>query len=151
VVVVPRQRTVTTQRPLVAVLGIGTPEDDEAVAVFTAGTALRSGASLSVLQIRSSRGPAAATWIADDAEWERRFPGLDVGRSELPEATTSQLLAATCPTPLLAISSGQGKMLHRTLDGPHRWLLRHCTSPMALVPPAHRAEPAPRAAATALR
>lgn len=150
VVVVPRQRGATTERPLVAVLGVGAPEDDEAVAAFTAGTALRSGASLSVLQIRSPRGTVAARWTDDDDEWERRFPGLDVRRSELPEATTSQLLAASCPTPLLAISSGQGKLLHRTLDGPHRWLLRHCTSPMALVPPVNRAGPEPREEATAL-
>jgi hypothetical protein len=38
------------------------------------------------------------------------------------------------------LSAGQGSMLHRSLDGQHRWLLRHCTSPMALVPPAHRAD-----------
>ncbi|MBW8767815.1 MAG: universal stress protein, partial [Geodermatophilales bacterium] len=39
-----------------------------------------------------------------------------------------------------AISSGHGSMRHRTLDGPHRWLLRHATAPMALVPPAQQAD-----------
>jgi hypothetical protein len=38
------------------------------------------------------------------------------------------------------ISAGHGTLLHRSLDGPHRWLLRHCTSPMALVPAVHRPE-----------
>jgi hypothetical protein len=40
----------------------------------------------------------------------------------------------------MVISAGSGSLLHRTLDGPHRWLLRHCTSPMALLPPVHRRE-----------
>jgi hypothetical protein len=38
------------------------------------------------------------------------------------------------------LSAGSGNLLHRTLDGTHRWLLRHCTSPMALLPPVHRPE-----------
>jgi hypothetical protein len=42
------------------------------------------------------------------------------------------------------LSAGHGTLLHRDLDGPHLWLLRHCTSPMALVPPVHRPELDPR-------
>jgi hypothetical protein len=67
-----------------------------------------------------------------------------VRRTDLPAASASQVLGATCPSPLIVLSAGHGTLLHRTLDGPHRWLLRHCTSPMALVPPAHRAELDPR-------
>ena len=39
---------------------------------------------------------------------------------------------------LLSMSAGHGGLLHRPMDGLHRWLLRHCTSPMAFVPPVHR-------------
>ena len=38
----------------------------------------------------------------------------------------------------MTLSAGHGGLLHRPLDGLHRWLLRHCTSPMAFVPPVHR-------------
>jgi hypothetical protein len=72
--------------------------------------------------------------------WAQRFPGLEVQHSELPAARANQVLGATCPSPLLVISAGHGTLLHRSLDGPHRWLLRHCTSPMALVPAVHRPE-----------
>ena len=48
------------------------------------------------------------------------------------------MLAAACPTPMLSMSAGHGGLLHRPMDALHRWLLRHCTSPMAFVPPVHR-------------
>jgi hypothetical protein len=63
-----------------------------------------------------------------------------VRRSDLPHARVNQVLGATCPAPLIVLSAGHGSLLHRDLDGPHRWLLRHCTWPMALVPPVHRPE-----------
>jgi hypothetical protein len=63
-----------------------------------------------------------------------------VRHSDLPGATAAQVLTATCPTPLIVLSAGHGTLLHRALDAPHLWLLRHCTSPMALVPPVHRPE-----------
>ena len=36
------------------------------------------------------------------------------------------------------MSASHGSRLHRTLDGPHKWLLRRSTSPMALIPPVNR-------------
>ncbi|MDK3257260.1 universal stress protein [Blastococcus capsensis] len=136
VVVVPRRRGRTTPgRPVVAVLGAGDPDDDVAVAEFAASAAERTRAPLSVLLT----GPAGG-WADDPAEWDRRFPGTDVERTELPAAGARQILEAACPAPLLVLSAGHGSLLHRGLDGPHRWLLRHCTSPMALVPPVHRPE-----------
>ena len=57
---------------------------------------------------------------------------------ELPGARADRVLAATCPATLLVISAGTGGLLHRNLDGPHRYLMRHCTSPMALIPSEHR-------------
>ena len=89
-------------------------------------------------------------WTQDESEWEQRFPGLEVRRTELPGATAAQVLAATCPAPLIVLSAGHGSLLHRDLDGPHRWLLRHCTSPMALVPPVDRPELDPREEIVAL-
>jgi nucleotide-binding universal stress UspA family protein len=144
VVLVPRPRGEATGRPVAAVLGVGEAGDDERVAEFAAEAAQRAGTPLTVLQIRGKRSPAPAGWAGDESEWERRFPGLEVRRSELPGATASQVLAATCPAPLVVLSAGHGSLLHRQLDGPHRWLLRHCTSPMALVPPVHRPELDPR-------
>lgn len=144
VVLVPRPRgDVDTRRPVSAVLGFGDPEDDERVAGFAAEAAQRSGAPLAVLQIRP-RSSGAHSWTGDDSEWQQRFPGLDVRRTDVPGATASQVLSATCPAPLIVLSAGHRSLLHRELDGPHRWLLRHCTSPMALVPPVHRPELEPR-------
>jgi nucleotide-binding universal stress UspA family protein len=141
VVVVPRRRGAEPEgRPAVAILGVGDRADDEAVALFAATTAERSGIPLSVLQTRPPRQAVAASWVDDPAEWGRRYPRLEVQHSELPAARGNQVLAATCPSPLLVISTGHGTMLHRSLDGPHRWLLRHCTSPMGLVPPVHRSD-----------
>jgi nucleotide-binding universal stress UspA family protein len=145
VVVVPRQRSGTPAgRPVTAVLGIGDPEDDEAVATFAAAAARRSGVPLALLQTRSTGRTAAQTWADDLQEWTRREPDLDVRRTELARASAGDLLSAACPSPLLVLSAGHGHLLHRTLDGPHRWLLRHCTSPLALVPPVHRRELDPR-------
>ena len=139
VVVVPRRRgAVPADRPAVAVLGVGEVADDEAVALFAASTAQRSGVPLTLLQTRRSQHTGPAGWVDDSAAWAERFPGLEVQRSELPDARADRVLAATCPSPLLVISAGHGTLLHRSLDGPHRWLLRHCTSPMALVPPVDR-------------
>jgi hypothetical protein len=50
------------------------------------------------------------------------------------------VLGETCPSPLMVISAGHGTLLHRSLDGTHLWLLRHCTSPMALIPAVHRSD-----------
>jgi hypothetical protein len=67
---------------------------------------------------------------------------LDVSVQDVP-GSPAELLRAVCPSPLVVLSAGHGGFLHRTLDGPHRYLLRHCTSPMALVPSVHRRESEP--------
>lgn len=140
VAVVPRAHgPVPEGRPVVAVLGIGERADDEAVAAFAAAAAQRSGLPLLLLQTR----PAAhhdADAVDESGRWADGFPGLEIQRSDLPAARGTQLLAAASPCPLLVISAGHGSVLHRSLDGPHRWLLRHCTSPMALVPSVEGAE-----------
>jgi nucleotide-binding universal stress UspA family protein len=136
VVVVPRQRSGTpAERPVAAVLGIGEAADDEAVAAYAAAAARREGAPLSLLQTRPRGRHEVASWVDDLSEWSRREPDLEVSRSDLPRPSAGDLMSATCPTPLLVLSAGHQHLLHR-LDGPHRWLLRHCTCPMALVPPA---------------
>ena len=142
VVVVPRRRGgEPSGRPMVAVLGVGDREDDEVVATFASTYALRSGVGLSVLQTRPAGRDVSDSWVSDAEEWARRFPGLDVDLRALPNGRANQVLMAACPTPLIAISAGRGHLMNRTLDSPHRWLLRHCTSPMALIPPMHRADP----------
>jgi hypothetical protein len=83
----------------------------------------------------------AGSWTNDAEEWGQRFPGLQVDLRVLPAPRANQVLGAACPAPLLAISAGRGHLLNRTLDGPHRWLLRHSTSPMALIPPVHSPDP----------
>jgi nucleotide-binding universal stress UspA family protein len=151
VVLVPRPRGATaTGRPVTAVLGVGDPGDDERVAEFAAESAQRADTALTVLQVRRPREAVRNGWTEEESEWERRFPGLEVRRSELPGASPAQVLAATCPAPLIVLSAGHGTLLHRDLDGPHLWLLRHCTSPMALVPPVHRPELDPREEIVAL-
>jgi nucleotide-binding universal stress UspA family protein len=142
VVVVPRQRPGGTEnRPAVAVLGVGDRADDEAVATFAAEAAERWGVGLTVLQTRPPRRSVGDSWVDDADEWRRRYPTVEVTRTDLPAPRADQLLIATCPAPLLVISAGHGTLLHRFLDGPHRWLLRHCTSPIALVPQVrHRGE-----------
>ncbi|WP_029429742.1 hypothetical protein [Blastococcus sp. URHD0036] len=59
----------------------------------------------------------------------------------------ARLITAACPTPLLLLTAGHGGLLHRPVDFLHRWLLRHCTSPMELLPPAGR-EAVPRMVAS---
>jgi nucleotide-binding universal stress UspA family protein len=141
VVLVPRPRgAMEPGRPISVVLGLGDPGDDERVAEFAAEAAQRADTALSVLQIRRPRDPAPEGWTREEAEWQQRFPGLELRRTDLPGATAAQVLAATCPSPLIVLTAGHGSLLHRDLDGPHLWLLRHCTSPMALVPPVHRPE-----------
>jgi len=142
VAVVPRRRGgAAPEGPLVAVLGFGDRADDEAVADLAAAWADRTGSALSVVQTRPAGRQPADSWVDDGQEWSRRFPGLDVELRSLPSPKADQLFRATCPAPLLVLSAGHGHLMHRTLDGPHRWLLRHCTTPMALVPPTRRAEP----------
>jgi nucleotide-binding universal stress UspA family protein len=151
VVVVPRQRAGTTDgRPVAVVLGIGDPEDDEAVAAFAATAARRAGLPLSVVQTRSPRHTETQTWADDPSEWSRREPDLVVHHTALPRASAGDLLSATSPSPLIVLSAGHGHLLHRTLDGPHRWLLRHCPSPLALIPPVQRRELDPREEATSV-
>jgi nucleotide-binding universal stress UspA family protein len=147
VVVVPRRRPGTDEgRPVTAVLGMGDPDDDEVVATFAAEAATRSGVGLRVLRTRAG----TAGWVDDPEEWRRRHPDLEVSTTELPGLRGDRLLRETCPTPLLVMSAGHGSLLHRDLDGPHRRLLRHCTSPMALVPPVHRPELEPHEEIVAL-
>jgi nucleotide-binding universal stress UspA family protein len=146
VVIVPREKGRSAAgRPVVAVLGVGAPEDDDAVAAVAAEAARSMGEPLLLLTTRPSRAgddPAVAL-----GHWRRRLPGVRLELAELPDASPSQLLAAACPSPLLVVDAGHGGMLHRSsLDGPHRWLLRHCTSPLAFVPTGRRidlAEPEP--------
>jgi nucleotide-binding universal stress UspA family protein len=141
VVVVPRRRGgEPVDRPVVAVLGVGETVDDEAVATFSAGAAQEAGVPLSLLQTRASRHTAPDSWVDDLSAWAQRFPDLDVRHSDLPAARANQVLGEACPSPLMVISAGHGTLLHRSLDGPHLWLLRHCTSPMALIPAVHRSE-----------
>ena len=138
VVVVPRSRTpVPADRPVAAVLGLGDPEDDEPVVQFAAATARRSGAPLLVLR------PSGRQIGVADVDWAERLPDLDVTVQDVPGGTPRDLLKAVCPTPLMVLSAGHGNLVHRWLDGPHRYLLRHCTSPMALIPPVHRADTDP--------
>ncbi len=135
VVVVPRRRPpVDPDRPLVAVLGLGEPDDDEPVATAAAETAARLGRPLTVLHAGGER----SGWSADPGGWVDRHPDVDASHAPLTGISGSRLVAVSCPTPMLLLTAGHGGLLHRPLDGLHRWLLRHCTSPMQLVPPASR-------------
>lgn len=145
VVVVPRQRPGAAEdRPTAAVLGVGDRADDEAVATFAAEAAERSGTRLTVLQTRAPRRSQTDSWVDDDGEWQRRYPDLSVSRIDLPGARADHVLGETDHASLLVISAGSGSLLHRALDGPHLWLLRHCTSPIALVPRVHRRDQEPQ-------
>jgi nucleotide-binding universal stress UspA family protein len=144
VVVVPRPRGHTQAgRPVVAILGVGARADDEAVARFAAAAAQHEGVPLSLLQTRSPQQNVAASWVDDDEAWPERFPDLHITRSNLLSARANQVLGAASPSPLIVISAGHRTLLHRSMDGPHRWLMRHCTSPMALVPSVRAAGEAP--------
>jgi nucleotide-binding universal stress UspA family protein len=141
VVVVPRPRGHTQAgRPVVAILGVGERDDDEAVALFAAAAAQREGVPLSLLQTRSPQQNVAASWVDDDEAWPERFPDLHITRSDLLSARANHVLGAASPSPLIVISAGHRTLLHRSMDGPHRWLMRHCTSPMAFVPSVRAAE-----------
>ncbi|RFU22405.1 universal stress protein [Geodermatophilus marinus] len=137
VVVVPRQRhpAVGGSRPVVAVLGLDRPQDDEPVADFAAAAATHLSRPLLVLHAEHGR---PASWTADPEAWAARHPDLTVTHEPLAHPTGGRVLAAACPTPLLVLGAGHGGLLHRAQDSLHRWLLRHCTSPMALVPPPDR-------------
>lgn len=135
VVIVPRQRGRTpAHRPIAAVLS-GDEHEDDAVAAFAADAARAFGVPLMLLQTARHSGADAAT---DPTEWQQRLSGVEVSVTDLPGASPTQVLAAACPSPLVVLSTGPGSVLHRSLDGPHRWLLRHSTSPMAVVPPRGR-------------
>jgi nucleotide-binding universal stress UspA family protein len=139
VVVVPRSRTpLAGDRPVAAVLGLGDPNDDEPVLDFAAAAARRSGTPLLVL-LPHGRGVGVA-----EMDWSERLPGLEVTVQEIPDRAPRDLLKAVCPSPLVVLSAGHGSLLHRSLDHTHRYLLRHCTSPMALIPPMNRADADPR-------
>ena len=141
VIVVPRRRGgEPVDRPVVAVLGVGEPADDEAAATFAATAAQRFGVPVSVLQTRASHSSGPSSWVDDLSRWAERYPDLEVEHTDLPAARANQVLGEACPSPLMVISAGHGTLLHRSLDGPHLWLLRHCTSPMALVPSVHQAD-----------
>jgi nucleotide-binding universal stress UspA family protein len=134
VVVVPRLRGRTDPaRPVLAVLGIGEPADDEAVATFAAEAAQLAGVGLTVMQTRTARRGAPPGGEGLSAGWQHRLPGA-VTTVALPGATPSQLLSAASSSPLMVLSAGRDSSLHRSPDSAHRWLLRHCTFPMALVP-----------------
>ena len=133
VVVVPRSRTLEPDgRPIATILGLGEPEDDPTVVEFAAATARRSGAPLLIVRPHGRRLGTA------DVDWAARLPDLDVTVHDVPSDAPRDLLKAVCPSPLVVVSAGHGSLLHRSLDGAHRYLLRHCTSPMALIPSAHR-------------
>ena len=138
VTIVPRQRgNALAGRPVVALLGVGDADEDGAVAEYAAAAATRFGTRVSVLQTRPA-GHGPSSWADDPDQWRERYPDLEVDRTELPGGSGGDILSVACPTPLLVMSTGRGTLLHRSsLDAPHRWLLRHCTSPMALVPQVH--------------
>jgi nucleotide-binding universal stress UspA family protein len=128
VAVVPRSRTEdTTGRPVVAVLGLGAAADDHAVAAFAAAAARRADGKLRILETRTGGTP-------DGDGWRERFPDIDVQHRSLHAASAVDLLGAAGPTPLLVFATGRASRFHRSLGGRSRWLLRHCTSPMVLVP-----------------
>lgn len=114
----------------VAVLGLGEPDDDPGVLEFAAAWARRAGTSLLLLQTQPALAPdrLRAVDLAD----------LDVERRDLPDPAAHHVLTAAGAPRLLVLSTGRGTLLHRYLDSPHRWLLRHCTAPMALIPTAPR-------------
>jgi nucleotide-binding universal stress UspA family protein len=126
VVVVPRQtRRHPAGRPVVAILGPDAPADDAAVVPFAADAARRMGRPLSLLDVRDDETP--------DNGWRETLGDLEVQRTAVPGASAVTILEEMCPTPLLVLATGHSAPFRR-LDRLHRWLLRHCTSPMALVP-----------------
>jgi nucleotide-binding universal stress UspA family protein len=124
----PRRPDRAKQRPIVAVRGLGDAADDHAVISFAAAAARRTGRPLSVVDLRPGGVPA-------DDDWAEEVGDLEVSTTALPGAAGVNLLGSVGPAPLLVLSTGHAARFHRALDRRHRWLLRHCTSPMALVPP----------------
>jgi hypothetical protein len=95
-------------------------------------------------------GEGRPGWTADPAAWAERHPDVDTTHAPLPGITGNKLVLAACPTPLLVLTAGHHGLLHRPLDGLHRWLMRHCPSPRLLLPPADRvAVPEPRSESAA--
>ena len=75
VIVVPRRRGgEPADRPVVAVLGVGEPADDEAAATFAATAAQRFGVPVSVLQTRASHSSAPGSWVDDLSALGRAVP-----------------------------------------------------------------------------
>jgi nucleotide-binding universal stress UspA family protein len=135
VVVVPRHRGRSdAARPVVAVLGIGTTADDEAVAAFAAEAARQDAAGLTLVQTGTARRGTPPGQEDPVAHWQRRLEGVAITMVALPGATPSQLLSVAASAPLIVLSVGRDSGLHRSPDSAHRWLLRHSASPMALVP-----------------
>jgi nucleotide-binding universal stress UspA family protein len=116
------------ERPVVAVRGLGDDGDDHAVISFAAAAARRTGRPLSVVDLRPGAAPA-------DDDWAQELGDLEVNTTALPGADGVSLLRSVGPAPLLVLATGHTARFHRALDRRHRWLLRHCTCPMALVPP----------------
>jgi nucleotide-binding universal stress UspA family protein len=139
VVVVPRPRgAVPAERPVAAILGLGDPDDDEPVVRWAADHARRTGTSLTVLRPRRGR-PSGLPPV----DWAGQHPDLRVAVRDVPGVDPRELLRAVCPAPVVVLGAGHGSFLHRLLDGPHRFLLRHCTSPLAMIPPVHRPQDEP--------
>jgi nucleotide-binding universal stress UspA family protein len=127
VAVVPRSRPEdTTRRPVVALVARDGAAGD-AVAAFAAAAARRAGRPLCLLDTRDA-APANAD------RWAGRFPDIEVRHISMPGASAVDLLDTACPTPLLVLPAGRPRLLHPSPERLHRWLLRHCTCPMALVP-----------------
>jgi len=101
------------------------------------------GAQHVLATVRSEVGPAVVDGLRMAAE---SLAELGVAMSvefmptsPLPSLEAAvDLLDAACPTPLLVLSAGRDSRFHHGLDRRRRWLLRHSTSPLALVPPAQR-------------
>jgi nucleotide-binding universal stress UspA family protein len=116
------------ERPVVALRGLGDDRDDHAVINFAAAAARRTGRPLSVVDLRPGTAPG-------DDDWAEELGDLEVSTTALPGADGVNLLGSVGPAPLLVLATGHTARFHRALDRRHRWLLRHCTRPMALVPP----------------
>jgi nucleotide-binding universal stress UspA family protein len=130
VAVVPRSRSNDVAgRPVVAVVGMGDPADDRAVVRVAADAARRTDHPLALVDLRP-RGARAPD------SWEDEVRDLEPRTTELPHGGGVDLLRAVGRAPLLVVPTGHVARFHRVLDRQHRWLLRHCTRPMALVPPA---------------
>ena len=101
-----------------------------------------------------TRSPQSSQ-VADDQFYksfsEKSLTTYGAGRRSRIERHRLDLLHRfrKAPGTFFEIGPGHGTLLHRSLDGPHLWLLRHCTSPMALIPAADRSERAAREEADA--